>query len=569
MSGPCLGAWMLFMGGLHATGAWADEPAQGGQGTRTHGIKDFDTYHVAAVLSVADPLTHCTHISLEGGGFRGQKPEPATGPCEPQDFVGHEFFVGGEPDLRYRIAAVRPHRSIYETCRQDDPPPQPATMGTTWEYEVLSVSAGGQSEPLCPGKNVALAVPLAWVQAAPESPWELHYSQDSFSFACVPQQVSGCDFEGGGVIAKCVDWGYAPWPNPAPTMTDSVLTQGTTLAGEPLTDSLEQALSFHQTCLRMATADYCGVGISNTLDGTPIGFHDTKYVPLTPEQRVVPRHPKEGARDLFFEAAWVDCSRVPPGVEPPPACVTTTPRVAPPFAALCLSKLRWASLPVAGSCFDRDSSTDPFRWDFTPRYCEDYTEAELEALGARFFTFSRYLDTGLYRFTRNGAPEQALSTTAYVHERRTATSHPNAVLLDYSFLGLDDAERYTVARLEGALISRSISEALRTRFHLAGLYRCARTDTSKQKHFRHVALPGDVDPQFPDLICAEFPGGWRLDREQSALEGYVSPTPQGIAHVPLYSWDDGLGHFMTATRAPGAKWQTDLTRPLGYIPGNP
>jgi hypothetical protein len=69
-----------------------------------------------------------------------------------------------------------------------------------------------------------------------------------------------------GVIAKCVDWGYAPW----------------------LTDA-----EMHASCTRMARADYCGKGTPWTMDGTSINMYDLLGI-----QTVAP------GSGMEFEAAW-------------------------------------------------------------------------------------------------------------------------------------------------------------------------------------------------------------------------------------------------------------------------
>jgi ADYC domain len=69
-----------------------------------------------------------------------------------------------------------------------------------------------------------------------------------------------------GVIAKCVGWGYAPWH-----------------VGREL----------HQSCTRMARADYCGDGRSWTLDGTRIDIYDALGI----------QSPADDP-ELTFEAAW-------------------------------------------------------------------------------------------------------------------------------------------------------------------------------------------------------------------------------------------------------------------------
>ena len=69
-----------------------------------------------------------------------------------------------------------------------------------------------------------------------------------------------------GVIAKCVNWGYAPW----------------------LTDD-----EMHGACTRLARADYCGDGTPWTLDGTLINVFDRLGI-----------QPEGTGGDMSFEAAW-------------------------------------------------------------------------------------------------------------------------------------------------------------------------------------------------------------------------------------------------------------------------
>jgi hypothetical protein len=77
----------------------------------------------------------------------------------------------------------------------------------------------------------------------------------AYTFAC-----------SGGALAKCVDWGYAPW-----------------VVGQDV----------HQSCTRMVRADYCGDGDSYTKDGTLIEVGDAIGV------QTFVTDP-----DMEFEAGW-------------------------------------------------------------------------------------------------------------------------------------------------------------------------------------------------------------------------------------------------------------------------
>jgi catechol 2,3-dioxygenase-like lactoylglutathione lyase family enzyme len=88
-----------------------------------------------------------------------------------------------------------------------------------------------------------------------------HESDTLVTFGCV-----------SGVLAKCIRWGYRPW----------------TVNGRDL-------IPYHQACTRMARADYCGDGVSHTLDGTLIDIWDAIGI----QQRT----PGSG---MLFEASWVE-----------------------------------------------------------------------------------------------------------------------------------------------------------------------------------------------------------------------------------------------------------------------
>jgi len=79
-----------------------------------------------------------------------------------------------------------------------------------------------------------------------------------------------------GALAKCVAWGYRPW---------GVDYRGRSLA------------MVHQTCTRMARADYCGDGVSHTREGNVIDYYDTFGIAELDPSR------SEAAGETF-EAAW-------------------------------------------------------------------------------------------------------------------------------------------------------------------------------------------------------------------------------------------------------------------------
>jgi hypothetical protein len=78
------------------------------------------------------------------------------------------------------------------------------------------------------------------------------------------------------VIAKCYRWGYRPW----------VTGYG-------------DLVSMHQTCTRLARADYCGNGIPHTHDGTLVHVWDT-----LPPPGPIQRHGLLAPVGMLFEAGW-------------------------------------------------------------------------------------------------------------------------------------------------------------------------------------------------------------------------------------------------------------------------
>ncbi|MCB9569768.1 MAG: hypothetical protein H6710_21550 [Myxococcales bacterium] len=77
-----------------------------------------------------------------------------------------------------------------------------------------------------------------------------------FTFACTT-----------GVLAHCTEWGYRPWAEAELCKNGKKGKKGKKCETVQLTD-------YHQTCTRMARADYCGDGVSWTADGTALDIWD-------------------------------------------------------------------------------------------------------------------------------------------------------------------------------------------------------------------------------------------------------------------------------------------------------
>ncbi len=114
--------------------------------------------------------------------------------------------------------------------------------------ERIALAANGWT--VCAPGNEGMFVPGSWDESGAH-----RAERGALTYSCMD-----------GVIAKCVDWGYAPW------------TVGSEL---------------HATCTRLARADYCGDGRSWTMNGTMIDVYDTLGVQTTVHDP-----------DFRFEAAW-------------------------------------------------------------------------------------------------------------------------------------------------------------------------------------------------------------------------------------------------------------------------
>lgn len=221
-----------------------------------------------------------------------------------------------------------------------------------WQYLLEQRNSAGEWEPACdaPPQLVPPNQPLPTPTPALAMPgeWLTHfYSPLStrVTFACRT-----------GVAAKCDGWGYSAtsqWPlqtkNGVPTQANG---------GNMI-----------QACTQMARADYCGAGVPNTIDGTPIWINDA----FTEDQTV----------DGFaFEAAWRGR-----------AAIEGRPRGQSPV--VCLSKLRWSTLPLGGDC--PLQVPDP-RVNRKAQFCDDLTPKQMEFAGALMYSASTYIDAGLYTY---------------------------------------------------------------------------------------------------------------------------------------------------------------------------
>lgn len=195
-------------------------------------------------------------------------------------------------------------------------------------------------------------------------------SSGRLTFAC----------SGEGVGAKCDGWGYVAG-NAGPASSD---------------------WKHHQACTGMASALYCGDGRSFTREKTPIVIRDFRpdYVNLPPTDLPHP-DPMPGDPDTYYvEAGWDERGR-----------------------PVCLSKIRWSSLPP-DPC--PGVLPDP-RLPHTPEafFCDEYPAIELRLKGALLVNGSKMMDAPLQRW-RNKSTLDVVTTIRGFYLDRDGTPGPDS-----------------------------------------------------------------------------------------------------------------------------------------------
>ena len=208
--------------------------------------------------------------------------------------------------VEYRITAIAAEDPIYD----------PTHTGNTFLYTLeQNVDNTGTWQPACATDHDGRrpAIPLADI-------WDDRGNRISlatlFTLACTTSS-----------IADCYRWGYRPWV--------------TGFGNLRIT---------HWACTRLARADYCGDGVSHTLDGTMINVWDN-LAPPGPIQAHGTTPP-----GMTFEAAWDQTG------------------------ALCLSHARWAfnGSVVAAACPNKLHPPG----QGSPSVCDDAAQGMIVSGGA-------------------------------------------------------------------------------------------------------------------------------------------------------------------------------------------
>lgn len=290
-----------------------------------------------------------------------------------------------------------------------------------------------------------------------------------------------------GVASKCVDWGYEPPAFDGP--------------GQDLWD-------VHEACTQMASATYCGNRVSYTREGTSIEIMDVLAIqnPIPPDRLVAPTswhawmlplNQWPPARGTYYaEAIW-------PAEGP----------------ALCLSRTRWASLPL-DPCVG--ALPDP-RVDPNGRYCEDIPDDELELIDGLVWNNSLVNDLPFHTWSNGGD----LVTTVRGFHDGVREKPPTPGM--------------TYVSTAGFLLREKTLELT----------------TKNLQELRYFCEPGTTRC----VTTTVAPAGYTLDL---GFEGYVlkidAALPAGT--IPLDLYQHGTD-YVTATRSPGRNY-TRL-RTIGHI----
>lgn len=209
---------------------------------------------LAGVLLGEDGSGHMvmTYIALDafaGEFIRGRFFDTGAGTWESREFhaselIGFHWFealcdAGNCVTVVYRIADVAQDSSTNTM-------PAHADNSDIWlfriEYTTAMLPGSNHWRGVCAGDadGMGIFVNGRWSDSGSFDP-------QGYTFSCA-----------GGVISKCTrQWGYKPW-------TSLVASNGQNVDLAPL----------HHACVRAARADYCGDGVSYTLDGTEIDMFD-------------------------------------------------------------------------------------------------------------------------------------------------------------------------------------------------------------------------------------------------------------------------------------------------------
>jgi ADYC domain len=402
----------------------------------------------------------------------------------------------------------------------------PTLPGQNWEYLLEQQDSSGAWGPACdappplvpstdPPEDPphAIAMPGFWFGAL----YWVH--ADQVTFSCKT-----------GVVAKCNGWGFpvtAQWPH--------VTKNGT------LTNASGPDLAV--ACTRMARADYCANGMPNTLAGTPIQIDDvfTHTPPLMP--------------GYYAEAAWAG-----------KAINDSQPQAIP---VVCLSKLRWSTLPLGGNC--PLQLPDP-RITGKAKFCEAYSTQDLENRGAVMYSASTFIDAGLYTYT-DPSTQLRLTTASLVPQAQgelpawTLPSPPAEVPFPAAGQPVRFEATVFAANLPVAIPDANLVKLVSYRCHGDLM---TTTSTPTDPSCAQIALEGYVYP--PNTSNRAPLRRWSNPATKRSNTTAVSPTNM---MADGWSLEEVVGGVLRAgidinlrwTSVAGATYTVDAQTPVGWVNG--
>lgn len=401
--------------------------------------------------------------------------------------------------------------------------------GDTLEYEVKvrdRSAADTDLRPLCTGtNNRALAVQGRWDAKGNHTD-----DPNQFTFACVD-----------GLIAKCIDWGWRPDKTASRTVSKPARPPFISLPKDSVS-----LFPYHQACTRMGRADYCGNGGSSTVEKTEVYPYDNiEYVQYVED-------PKKLA-NFYLEGGWST------------------------GAVCCLSKKRWATLALGGSC--RVELPDP-RMIKGVKFCEDFVPGQVpggvmgnsgagiqgdEAARAVASqgacvtivgNYSKFVDAGLWLWKNRNNDTLTTSEGYWTGVQQKVEDMP----VNQSFYL--DAKTVT-AEFEGTMYDPASAQPDGT----IPLYVYKRKD-QPTKFWTTTCKPSPViaAQRRPCDLTGYEPHNWvhKPSRIENNIAGYVfSPDVKKSQSLLMSYKNDKTGDYLTTTKSPPAGYTK--IRDEGYL----
>jgi len=234
-------------------------------------------------------------------------------------------------------------------------------QGLSTAYHVMSnrrTATGWEGWQEYCGTGDVLAMPVrGWYDRT-----RIHHNDNTITFACL-------DAIGG----KCPLWGYVSGTDgPAPMHDDT-------------------PWNLNQACTLMGNARYCPRGGPHTREGTPIQYGNFSGVPYSVPVYPLPS-PLPGDPDAFtFEAGW--------SINGP----------------VCLSKLRWRSLPANPCTADLPDPRTVEGRNAGGKFCDELTYDRIREKGALLINGSKVMDAPMQSWRSPWSPaDQVLSMRGYL-----------------------------------------------------------------------------------------------------------------------------------------------------------